>query len=132
MISADKWAAPDWRGNPNGQADPCTYGAGYLDIPAAIASTVTASQPVLSPTLTQDSRGNVSINASGITSASHIIWGTGTVNDLHIIWGTNAISGTSTLSASHIIWGTSVFTNGDTFAASSSAVDLSSVAINGE
>ena len=133
MVSADKWAAPDSKGNPTGQADPCTYGAGYLDIPAALQSTVTASQPALSPTLVTDSKGNVSINASGITSASHIIWGTGTVNDLHIIWGTNAISGASTLTASHIIWGTtSVFTSSTTFAFSTSAVDLTSNALYGE
>ena len=30
MLSADKWADPD------GNADPCTYGAGYLNIPAAL------------------------------------------------------------------------------------------------
>ena len=96
MVSADKWAAPDAKGNPTGQADPCTYGAGYLDIPAALKNTLVATSPALSPSLIQDSKGNVSINASGITSASHIIWGTGTVNDLHIIWGTSAILGTST------------------------------------
>ena len=130
MISADKWAGP------TGQTDPCTYGAGYLDIPAALRSTVTASLPALSPTLTEDSQGNVSINASGILSASHIIWGTGTVNDLHIIWGTNALLGTSalstTLSASHIIWGTSVFTNTTTWAFSTSAADLSASTLYGE
>ena len=30
MVSADKWA------DPTGSTDPCTYGAGYLDIPAAL------------------------------------------------------------------------------------------------
>ena len=30
MLSADKWA--DAQGN----SDPCTYGAGYLNIPAAL------------------------------------------------------------------------------------------------
>ena len=49
MISADKWAAPDASGNPNGAADPCTYGAGYLNIPAALANmtvaTAARSQP---------------------------------------------------------------------------------------
>ncbi len=132
MVSADKWGAPDWRGNPTGQADPCTYGAGYLNIPAAIQSSVFAGQSALSPTLTEDGSGNVAINASGIMSASHVIWGSTGVNDLHVIWGTNAISGSSALSASHVIWGSSVFSDHVIWGTSTSAVDLSSVAINGE
>ena len=128
MISADKWAAPDANGNPTGQADPCTYGAGYLDIPAALRSTITATLPALSPTLTQDGSGNVSINASGIMSASHIIWGTSSVTDLHIIWGASAVTATGTLSASHIIWGTSVWADHIIWGASTDAVDLSTAA----
>ena len=123
MVSADKWAAPAANGTPTGQADPCTYGAGYLDIPAALNSTVVATQPALSPTLTQDAQGNVYLNASSITSASHIIWGTG-ITDLHIIWGTSALSGTSTLTASHIIWGTSVWADHIIWGTSTDAVDL--------
>ena len=80
MISADKWVSPA------GASDPCTYGAGYLNIPAALKNTAVAAQPTLSPTLTEDSKGNVSINAAGLLSASHIIWGT-SLTDLHIIWG---------------------------------------------
>jgi len=133
MVTADKWAAPDANGNPKGAADPCTYGAGYLNIPAALASGLVASQPALSPTLVTDAKGNVSINASGIMSASHIIWGT-SVNDLHIIWGTNAISGASTLTASHIIWGTSgVFADHIIWGTClTGGVDLTSTAISGE
>jgi len=127
MVSADKWASPSSTGTPTGQADPCTYGAGYLNIPAALNSAVVAGQPALSPTLTQDALGNVSINASGIMSASHIIWGTG-INDLHIIWGTSAISGTSTLSASHIIWGTSVWADHIIWGTGTDAVDLCTAA----
>ena len=132
MVAADKWAAPAASGTPTGLADPCTYGAGYLNIPAALASTVTASAPALSPTLTYDAKGNVSIVASSMTSASHVIWGTSAVNDLHVIWGTSAISGSSTLAASHVIWGTSVFTNTTTWAFSTGAADLSASALYGE
>ena len=124
MIAADKWAGP------TGQADPCTYGAGYLDIPAALQCTAIASQPALSPALTEDAQGNVSINASSILSASHIIWGT-SVSDLHIIWGTSAILGNNTLSASHIIWGTSVWSDHIIWGTSTDAIDLST-AIYGE
>ena len=45
MLSADKWV------NPTGSADPLTYGAGYLNIPAALASTVIAQGPAASPSL---------------------------------------------------------------------------------
>jgi serine protease AprX len=131
MIAADKWAAPASNGTATGQADPCTYGAGYLDIPAALQSTVVATKSALSPTLMQDASGNVYLNTSWIMSASHIIWGT-SVNDLHIIWGTNAISGSTALTASHIIWGTSVFSDHIIWGTSTSAVDLTSVAIYGE
>ena len=36
MLSADKWYAPD------GTQDPLTYGAGYLNIPSALAATAVA------------------------------------------------------------------------------------------
>jgi serine protease AprX len=121
MIAADKWASP------TGVADPCTYGAGYLNIPAALQNTSVATQPALSPKLIQDAYGNVSISGAGILSGSHIIWGTN-VNDLHIIWGTNAIVGSSTLSASHIIWGTSVWADHIIWGTSSDAVDLCTAA----
>jgi len=127
MLSADKWAAPDARGNPVGQADPCTYGAGYLNIGAALASSITANSPALSPTLVADAKGNVSISPAGIVSASHIIWGT-TVTDLHIIWGTSAVSDSGALSASHIIWGTNVWADDAVWGASSDAVDLCTAA----
>ncbi len=84
MISADKWT------DPTGAADPCTYGAGYLNIPAALANTTTAAQPALSPALTEDNKGNVYLDTSKIMSGSHVIWGT-TITDLHVIWGTKAI-----------------------------------------
>ena len=121
MISADKWA------DPQGKADPCTYGAGYLNIPAALASTATATQPALSPTLTEDGAGNVFLDSSKIVSGSHVIWGT-SVSDLHVIWGTSAITGGSLLSASHVIWGTSVWSDHVIWGASTDAVDLSTAA----
>ena len=74
MIAADKWTQPDGTGNP------LTYGAGYLDIPAAIACTAVARQSALSPTLNVDADGNVTINMDGA------VWGTD-VNGLRAVWG---------------------------------------------
>ena len=121
MISADKWA------DPTGKADPCTYGAGYLNIPAALASNAVATQAALSPALTEDGAGNVFLDSSKIVSASHVIWGT-SVSDLHVIWGTSAITGGSLLSASHVIWGASVWSDHVIWGASTDAVDLCTAA----
>ena len=126
MISADKWA------DPQGNADPLTYGAGYLNIPAALASTAVATLPALSPALTEDGAGNVFLNASQITSASHVIWGSAGLTDMHVIWGSNAITGSGLLTDSHVIWGSSVFSDHVIWGTTTSAVDLSSTAINGE
>jgi serine protease AprX len=116
MISADKWA--DTEGN----SDPCTYGAGYLNIPAAINCTIVATQYAVSPMLSQDDQGNIFLDAQRALWGARAIWGTG-ITDLRAIWGTQAIWGTSDniLDASRAIWGTG-----------SSAVDLSSIAIYGE
>jgi len=118
MISADKWA------DPTGKADPCTYGAGYLNIPAALASTAVATQSALSPALTEDASGNVTLDSSKILSASHVIWGTNGLTDLHVIWGTSALSGSNVLSSSHVIWGTNVWADHVIWGTSTDAVDL--------
>ncbi len=43
MLSADKWAFPD------GMGDPCTFGAGYLDIPAALQCSAVATSTRKAP-----------------------------------------------------------------------------------
>ena len=129
MVSADKWAAPDANGNAKGTPDACTYGAGCLNIPAALACTLNVSQPALSPALTQDPLGTVSLNSSKIVSAStHVIWGTAGLTDLHVIWGTSTISASNTLAASHIIWGSSVWSDHVIWGSSTDAVDLQTAA----
>ncbi len=126
MVSADKWT------DPTGNADPCTYGAGYLNIPAALTCTATATQSALSPALTEDASGNVYLDASKIVSGSKAIWGSTGLTDLHVIWGTKAIWGSATLSASKAIYGTSAFADKSIYGTDTSDVDLSSVVINGE
>ena len=78
MVSADKWA------DASGNADPLTYGAGYLDIPAALNCTVVATEPAISPSLYQDSSGNLAV------AMDRAVWGT------RALWGTRAIWGTGT------------------------------------
>ena len=160
LLSADKWA------DPTGSPDPLTYGAGYLNIPAALASTAKAALPALSPTLVQNGDGTVSLvmdrAAWGTTTAtlgSRAAWGTGLwgtgITDLRAAWGTSinadraawgtsfpvasgvsadrAAWGTNTLTSSRAAWGTSaVWSDRAAWGTYSSAVDLTSTAIQGE
>jgi serine protease AprX len=141
MLSADKWAAP------NGSYDPLTYGAGYLDIPAALADTVTLSQSALSPALARDANGNVGIvNSSSIIwgknviwgkdisslMGSSVLWGTSIIWGKNVIWSSSVASPNGAVASSSIIWGKSVWTNTGVYPMSSSSVDLSSIALNGE
>ena len=132
MVSADKWADP--AGNP----DPLTYGAGYLNIPNALASTVTSMKSALSPQLSLTAKGEVLINTS-LT-----VWGTKTRSGVSTIRGSKALSGVSTvdaskalsgvntLAASKALSGSSVWADKALSGSSSTAVDLSSVALKGE
>ncbi len=129
MVTADKWAAPDANGNAKGAPDACTYGAGCLNIPSLLSSSLSVTKPALSPTLTQNADGTVSLDSSKIVSAStHIIWGTNGLNDLHIIWGTTTFNGADKLAASHIIWGSSVWSDHVIWGTSTDAVDLQTAA----
>lgn len=127
MIAADKWTQSD------GSVNPCTFGAGYVDIPAALKCTVTATQSALSPVLSADSQGNVYISMDSTIWGTRAIWGTG-IYDLRAIWGDRAIWGTSAniLNASRALWGTSVWNDRAIWGTDSSAVDLSSIAFTGE
>lgn len=128
MISADKWT------DPSGNADPFTYGAGYLDIMNALQATYTTKQYAMSPDCSEDASGNVYIDQdSNLMSSSSQIWGTG-LTDLRAVWGTGAdlINDEYTVSDSRAVWGTSVFTDRAVWGTTSTAVDLSSIVLNGE
>ena len=143
MIAADKWVQPD------GLSNPLAFGAGYLNIPAALASSVVPTQPALSPTLTVDNKGYVSIKMDRAVwgtdlTGTRAIWGMNAIGDLRAVWGTRAIWGTSDnmLSASRAIWGTTtmeraiwgtnVWEDRAIWGTNVSEVDLTSTAIFGE
>ena len=85
MLSADKWTAPD------GTGDALTYGSGYLNIPAALASTAVAQGPAVSPSLVDNGDGTLSVAMDRAVWGSSL-WGTG-VTDLRAVWGSAALSG---------------------------------------
>ncbi|HLV80329.1 MAG TPA: hypothetical protein VKT32_08600, partial [Chthonomonadaceae bacterium] len=129
MISADKWC------DASGNYDPCTYGAGYLNIPAALANTTQVNAYAVSPALSRDGSGNVVVNnilwgTSGPTS-SNIIWGVSTIN-LNTIWGANVLWGSNILWGNNILWGAGTWNDTRTWASGTSGVDLSATALNGE
>ena len=138
MASADKWLDPD------GNADPLTYGAGYLDIPAALASTVTPTQYALSPQLTISATGDILVNTSltvwGSKALSGVstIWGSKALSGVSTLYGSKALSGVNTLYGSkalsgvNTIYGSSVWSDKAICDSASPTVDLSNVAINGE
>ncbi|MBS1721548.1 MAG: S8 family peptidase [Armatimonadetes bacterium] len=102
MVSADKWAAA------SGDADPCTYGAGYLNVAAAVNNRMVLRTPALSPSLTLDSNGNLVVDgdpASGVQS----LWGGAT--ELRAVWGSRAVWGTNKLNGNRALWGSSVWSN---------------------
>ena len=129
MVSADKWT------DPAGNADPLTYGAGYLNIGNALASTVTPTQSALSPQLSI-AGGVVTLAPSRIGGA--ILWGSKSISGVSAVYGTKAISGSkalsgvSTIAASKALSGSSVWADKALSGSSCTAVDLSSVALSGE
>jgi serine protease AprX len=81
-----------------------TYGAGYLDVDAALANTDVANGVALSPTASYDS----STNTVTIVDTNSVTWGTSVVWGNSVVWGHSIIWGSSVLNASSIVWGNSV------------------------
>lgn len=118
MVPADKWC------DPNGNYDPCTYGAGYLNIPASMASTLVATQYAMSPTLSE-SNGYVYINQDSNIWGSRAVWGTGTVTSTRAVWGTGGVYSDNSISSSRAVWGTDAWETPDGTTMDSTGVDLS-------
>jgi serine protease AprX len=126
MLSADKW------GDPSGVGDPCTYGAGYLNIPGALTNTAVATSPALSPQLYRDASGNVCIDTKNLLGGTQVIWGVNGISNLQVLWGTQVIWGSQTISGSQIIWGSAVWEDQVIWGTSGNKVDLTSTTLNGE
>jgi serine protease AprX len=126
MVSADKWAYV------GGVTDVCTYGAGYLNIPAALASTAMPTRYALSPTLSRDVTGKVYLNSVFIVQGTQYIWGDSAVPNSQYVWGDQYIWGDDALPNSQYIWGDSVWADQYIWGDTSTSVDLSARVINGE
>lgn len=121
MISADKWNTS------TGDPDILTYGAGYLDIPGALASSVVATKTAYSPTAVRLANGTVTLNMD------RAMWGTG-FTDYRAMWGTGVGALNNTIEApdGRAMWGTAVWTDMFTNPVYGTSVDLSATAMRGD
>jgi serine protease AprX len=98
-----------WGNLYNNEYDLFTYGAGYLDVNAALGNTDLASGVALSPTVSFNANGNLVVSntvASGF-SGSSVVWGaTSVVWGNSVVWGSNAITSNSVVwGATSVVWG---------------------------
>jgi serine protease AprX len=129
MLTATKWRAA------NGTQDICTYGAGYLDIPAALNSRTVATIPALSPTLTQQANGTIVMNGEQILvpmNGGLSPYGTGRVGGLQAIWGGNALLSDGRLTNDIVLSESPVWSDRQRWTILSTSVDLSSITVHGD
>jgi serine protease AprX len=87
----------------NNEYDLFTYGAGYLNIEAALGSTDLATGLALSPTAVLNSNSSVTITnttPASIFVGSSVVWGATSV-----VWGNSVVWGSNVLSANSVVWG---------------------------
>jgi serine protease AprX len=94
------------------QHDIFTYGAGHLDVAAALNNTDLATGVALSPTAVYDaSNGTVSLinTTSVVWGSTSVVWGaTSVVWGNSVVWGANTITGTSVVwGSTSVVWGAS-------------------------
>ena len=87
----------------NNEYDLFTYGAGYLDVDAALANTDLATGVALSQTAVHNSNGTVTVvntTLDSVFSGSSVVWGANSV-----VWGTSVVWGSNAFSANSVVWG---------------------------
>ncbi len=104
---SSSWDA--WGNQYNSQADLFTYGAGYLDIAAALQNTDMGTGVALSPTAVYNpSTRTVSLSYGSLPVGNSVLWGTSVIWGTSVVWGSNVfVSGSSVLWGSSVVWGSS-------------------------
>jgi serine protease AprX len=93
----------NWGNTYSNQYDIFTYGAGYLDIDAALNNTDLAAGVALSPTAVYDpTTGTVSIvnTTSVVWGGTSVVWGATSV-----VWGNSVVWGANTITSNSVVWG---------------------------
>ena len=85
------------------QYDIFTYGAGYLDIDAALNNTDLATGVALSPTAVYNalSRTVTLVNTNSVVwGGASVVWGATSV-----VWGNSVVWGANTITSNSVVWG---------------------------
>jgi serine protease AprX len=80
-----------------------TIGAGYLNIPAALANNDLANGSAMSPSVLYDQQTNTVYLVEG----NSVVWGTSVVWGNSVVWGTSVVWGNSVVWGSSVVWGDS-------------------------
>lgn len=85
------------------QYDIFTYGAGYMDISAALNNTDLATGVALSPTAVYNSLNN-SVN---LVNTNSVVWGSTSVvwGATSVVWGNSVVWGANTITSNSVVWG---------------------------
>lgn len=109
MLSADKWA------DPNGNPDLFTYGAGYLNIPAAIENRAIAYGVTFSPNVVQLDGGDYAVDMTRAIWGARGFYGAGADGAMAVygsraIWGARneTTIGLASSTASSFVWSASI------------------------
>jgi len=127
-----------WGNLYNNEYDIFTYGAGYLNVDAALSSTDVATGVALSPTAVLNANGTVTITNTTPDSnfaGSSVVWGaTSVVWGDSVVWGANAISASSVVwGATSVVWGaTSVVGDSVVWGATSNVATTTSALSDGD
>ena len=122
----------------NNEYDLFTYGAGYLDIDAALGNSNLATGVAFSPTANHNSNGTVTIANTPFNSnfsGSSVVW-----SATSVVWGNSVVFGSNVLSATSVVWGatsvvwgaTSVTGDSVVWGATSSVASATSALSNGD
>jgi serine protease AprX len=126
----------DSRGNLyNNEYDLFTYGAGYLDVNAALGNTELATGVALSPTAVLNSNGTVTVQnttpdsnftgSSVVWSATSVVWADS------VVWGSNVFSAESVVwGAASVVWGSTSVTGDSVVWGATSNVDTATSALS--
>lgn len=85
------------------QYDIFTYGAGYMDVDAALNNTDLATGVALSPTAVYNSaNGTVSL-----VNTNSVVWGSQSVvwGSTSVVWGNSVVWGANTILSNSVVWG---------------------------
>jgi serine protease AprX len=80
-----------------------TYGAGYLDVDAALGNTQLATGLALSPTAVVNANGTVTLvntTPDSLFGGDSVVWGSTSVFANSVVWGSSKV-----LSATSVVWG---------------------------